>query len=143
MKRGVSAAMAILTTATLFASASVVAAGPAKPRTQTLEYVGGGITAGPERTTVVRAGEKVGAVVFRGGPERFVTIEIADGHGLPVTGIVTQPDEDSVHICGATEKPLRVKPYENVTVFLMNGVCGSSGVSVVTTGTVTATFTQK
>ncbi|MDQ3981553.1 MAG: hypothetical protein M3271_02595 [Actinomycetota bacterium] len=133
---------AAIAAAAVLASASLGAAGSAAARTQTLEYVGGGITTGPERAVYLRAGDNVGATVFRGGPERFVTIEIADRHGLPVTGIVSQPDEESVHICGETDRPLRIKPYENVTVFLMNGACGG-GASVVTTGTVTATFTRK
>jgi hypothetical protein len=119
-----------------------VAAAPAGPRIQTMEYVGGGIAIDEQKSTVIRAGENVGAVVFRGGPERFVSIEIEDTHGLPVTGIVIQPGDDAgTHICGATEKPLKVRPYEKVTVFLMNGVCGDGG-SVATAGTVTATFSR-
>lgn len=119
-----------------------VAAAPAGSRVQTLEYVGGGIAIDEQKRMVLRAGENVGAVVFRGGPERFVSIEIEDAHGLPVTGIVTQPDDPGTFICGATEKPLKVRPYENVTVFLMNGVCGDGG-SVATAGTVTATFSRR
>lgn len=117
-------------------------AGPVEPRVHTLEYAGGGVTAGPGQSVEVRAGETVGAVVFRGGPERFVSIEIDDAHGLPVTGIVEQED-DATHVCGATDKPLRIRPYENVTVFLMNGVCSGTRASVATTGTVTATFTRR
>lgn len=117
------------------------AAGTVEARVQTLEYVGGGLTIGPERSVKVGASDKIGAVAFRGGPERFVSIEIEDAHGLPVTGIVGQADDPGTHICGATDKPLRVRPYEKVTVFLLNGVCGG-GVSVATAGTVTATFTR-
>lgn len=116
---------------------------PVEPRVQTLEYVGGGVSIGPQRSTAVRVGSGVGAVEFRGGPERFVTIVIQDAHGQPVTGSVVQPGEDEeTLICGETEKPLKVRPYEKVTVFLMNGVCGDAGASVATTGTVTATFSQ-
>lgn len=119
-------------------------AGSVEARIHTLEYVGGGVAVSPERSTVVRVGDGIGAVVFRGGPERFVSVEIDDAHGLPVTGIVVQPGDDrGTHICGATEKPLRVRPFEKVTVFLMNGVCGDAGASIATTGTVTATFTKK
>ena len=117
------------------------AAETVEARVQTLEYVGGGVTIGPERSVVVRASDKIGAVAFRGGPERFVSIEIQDAHGLPVTGIVEQPNRAGTHICGATDTPLRVRPYEKVTVFLLNGSCGA-GASVATTGTVTATFTR-
>lgn len=140
MRRHPAVALAVVATATLAGS---VAAAPAT-RTQTLEYVGGGVAVGPTRTVAVRAGSGVGAVEFRGGPERFVSIEIEDAHGRPVTGVVVQPDDDQGrHVCGATRKPLRVRPYENVMVYLMNGVCGPSGASVATTGTVTATFTQR
>ena len=123
-------------------------AGPApgssvEARIHTLEYVGGGVTAGPVRQVVLRAGDGIGAVVFRGGPERFVSVEIDDAHGLPVAGIVSQPGVDGTPICGASEKPLKVRPYEKVTVFLMNGTCGDAGASVATTGTVTATFTRR
>lgn len=142
MKVRLSLAAALTAAMTAFAAGSVTAS-PAEPRVQTLEYVGGGVTADAQRTTVVRVGDKVGAVVFRGGPERFVSIEIADQHGLPVSAIVSQPEQDGTHLCGATGKPIRVKPFEKVTVFLMNGACGGGGASVVTTGTVTATFTTR
>ena len=134
------AAVAVLATAL---TAGPVTATRVEPRTQTLEYAGGGVTVEEQRSVFVRAGDNVGAVVFRGGPERFVSVEIADAHGLPVTGIVAQPDDDDgTHICGATKKPVRVRPYEKVTVFLMNGTCGGAGASVATAGTVTATFTR-
>lgn len=117
-------------------------AGSTEARIHTLEYVGGGIKAGPVRS-VLRAGDGIGAVVFRGGPERFVSVEIDDAHGLSVTGIVAQEGDEGIAICGATEKRLRVRPYENVTVYLMNGECGDEAASVATTGTVTATFTRR
>ena len=124
--------------------AGTAPASSVEARIHTLEYVGGGVTAGPVRSVVLRAGDGIGAVVFRGGPERFVSVEIDDAHGLPVTGIVSQPgDDDGRPICGSSEKPLKVRPYENVTVFLMNGTCGDAGASVATTGTVTATFTRR
>lgn len=128
------------------ALALVAGPAPARPsgaRVHTLEYTGGGLIVGSTRSTAVRVGDTVGAVEFRGGPERFVSIEIADAHGQPVTGVVVQPDADETQICGATDKPLKIRPYENVTVFLMNGTCGDAGASIVTTGTVTATFTKR
>jgi hypothetical protein len=136
-------AMAVVAAATLVAGAPAMGARNPKSRSQTLEYVGGGVTAGSDRSTVLRVGDNVGAVVFRGGPERFVSIEIKDAHGLPVTGIVAQPDESGTHICGATHAPLPIQPFKNVTVFLMNGACRGAVASVVTTGTVTATFKRR
>lgn len=117
------------------------AAGSGEARVHTLEYVGGGLRLGPTQSAEVRVGDGIGAVSFRGGPERYVSIEVDDAHGQPVAAIVAQPDEDH-HICGATDKPLKIVPYEKVTVFLMNGVCGHAGASAATTGTVTATFTK-
>jgi hypothetical protein len=140
MRRTLAASVALTVT---LGAAAAAAAGTGEARSHTLEYVGGGATTGPGREAVLRAGDHVGAVVFRGGPERFVEIEIDDRHGLPVTGVVDQPGEPRVHVCGATDRPLRVKPFENVTVFLMNGACGTGGVSVVTAGTVTATFSRR
>lgn len=64
MKRVVPAVAALATA--LFANTS--AAAPVAPRVQTLEYVGGGVTIGPDRVIVVRAGNNIGAVVFRGAP---------------------------------------------------------------------------
>lgn len=115
---------------------------PAGARIHSLEYVGGGVIVDEQRRAVLRAGGNVGAVVFRGGPERLVSIEIADAHGLPVTAVVAQGKDAGTRICGATRKPMRIRPYEEVTVFLMNGACGSAGASVATTGTVTARFTR-
>lgn len=135
-------AIAIAALATALLPAPGAAEAP-ETRVQTLEYVGGGVAIGRQRSTAVRVGDTVGAVEFRGGPERFVTLVIVDRHGLPVTGSVVQPgDDEETLICGATDKPLKVRPYENVTVFLMNGVCGDTGASVATSGTVTATFSR-
>jgi hypothetical protein len=134
--------------AAVLAAAGLVAAAPGAgargpaPRTQTLEYTAGGVSAGPDQTTVVTVGDNVGKVVFRGGPERFVDVEVADVHGMPVTAIVSQGEQTSHYVCGASEKPLPILPYRKVTVFLMNGACGA-GASVVTRGTVTATFSAK
>lgn len=138
--RALALAMAAVAAA---APAGAVAAFPAKPRMQTLEYVAGGVTAGPRRTVMLKGSDNVGAVVFRGGPERYVSVEIDDRHGLPVTGIVSQEGAEPVYVCGASDEPVRVKPFETVTVYVMNGVCGEGGVSVATAGTVTATFTRR
>lgn len=131
---------AALTAAALVVAAPIAGARGIAPRTQTLEYTAGGVSAGPDQTTVVTVGDDVGKVVFRGGPERFVEIEVADAHGLPVTAIVSQGEQTSHYVCGSSEKPLPIVPNKKVTVFLVNGLCGDAGASVVTRGTVTATF---
>lgn len=132
-----------LAVSALFVPAPEAGAGGTRPRTQTLEYVAGGVSAGPDQTMVVTVGDSVGKVVFRGGPERLVAVEVADTHGLPVTAIVSQGEKTNHYVCGASEEPLPILPYKKVTVFLVNGACGDAGASVVTTGTVTATFTKR
>ncbi|HEV2757620.1 MAG TPA: hypothetical protein VG318_17795 [Actinomycetota bacterium] len=142
MKNRLTGPAAALAACALLAGAPSTGARGTAPRTQTLEYTAGGISAGPDQTTVVTVGDDVGKVVFRGGPERFVDVEVADAHGLPVTAVVSQGTLTEHYVCGASEKPLPIVPHKKVTVFLVNGVCGDAGASVVTTGTVTATFTR-
>lgn len=141
MKNPLHSLAATAAAAALLAAAPGAAAGSPEVRRQTLEYVAGGVSSGPGQTTVVTVGDSIGKVVFRGGPEKLVSIEVADAHGLPVTAIVSQGDERHTHyVCGKSDGPLPIVPYRRVTVFLVNGVCGDAGASVVTTGTVTATF---
>jgi hypothetical protein len=62
--------------------------------------------------------------------ERSVSIEIVDELGLPVHASVIQDtsgdgnylatDDETVHICGSTEKPLKIKP-QTVTVWVWRG----------------------
>lgn len=78
--------------------------------------------------------------------ERRVTFSIQDELGGPVLGKVFFWEGDrwaerEPKFCGATKKPLRVKPSETVYVGAFFGDCNGAQ-SVATTGTVTATFSK-
>lgn len=84
--------------------------------------------------------------------EKFVRVQIEDALGLPVPASVIQDtngdgsylatDDDTTHICGETEEPLRIEP-STVTVWIWRiGIpnpCPGTG----TSGTVTTTFSAK
>lgn len=121
-------------------------AGGGAPRTETGTYFAGG----PQGVLALSAAgqENLGAVRFPAGTERFVSVTIVDTTGLPISGEVAQnldadeTPEVSYTFCGATEKPVKVKPRVEVTVYLYEGTCGSSP-SLATHGQVTAEFTAK
>ncbi|HWL65571.1 MAG TPA: hypothetical protein VNP73_06310, partial [Actinomycetota bacterium] len=76
--------------------------------------------------------------------ERFVSVEIEDGLGQPVYFWIGQREEDLQEYCGTMDKPLRIQPRLEITVFLIEGTCrGTYTPSVVSRGTVTATFTNR
>lgn len=79
-----------------------------------------------------------------GSTEKFISVEIKDATGLPVSFSLTQdtdPDSfgsesDLGDFCGKTDEPIAVEPGFNVIVFpwTLGPGCGSAA----TTGTVTA-----
>lgn len=94
-------------------------------------------------------GTNIGAVMLPAGPERKVAVEVTDATGLPVSGEIKQRGGDgvaldggdtSVAFCGATEKPVNVRPNEPVYVFLYAGPCEDGTTAAATTGEVVATF---
>jgi hypothetical protein len=130
----------ILTMLVAIALPAIAAGAPQKPRSVTQDYVAGGIDdSTPAGTQGVSVQDTVGGVEFEGGKEARVSISIADLSGQPVAAIVVPEGARSRSICGASEKPIKVIPGAPVKVFLFNGSCGD-GQSVVTAGTVTATF---
>lgn len=93
-------------------------------------------------------GERYGDVAFGTlARERSIAISIADDSGLPVLAEVSlDADGDGqaetlTQVCGATKDPIPLPKGKQVavSVSLVVGVCGS-GVSVPTTGVVTATI---
>lgn len=91
----------------------------------------------------------IGAVRFDGGSERFVSAEVVDATGLPVSAEVVQlgdPDQPPLvakSFCGKTTRPVKVRPGIPVHVYVYFGEgCGGQPVSAPTTGTITATFTR-
>ena len=80
--------------------------------------------------------------------ERWVTLAINDATGQPVRGHVhVDRDRDGkldhqVDFCGKTAKPIAVQPGALVEVGVIMGLCDESTTSIVTEGTITATFSR-
>lgn len=72
--------------------------------------------------------------------ERWVTLSLEDETGNPVLGRV-QVNGEVVRFCSDTEKPLRVRRGDEIKVNAIFGLC-DGGFSVVTEGTITATFSK-
>ncbi len=78
--------------------------------------------------------------------EKSVSVEIADAAGVgPVADVHIDHDGDGepeVHkwICGATEKPLKVRAGSEVIVRPYSGQCEDGSPSLVTEGEITLTF---
>lgn len=81
-------------------------------------------------------------VVLPGGPERFLSLRIEDSTGQPVAAEIVQSDSVA-DVCGSTEHPLRIEPNFDVTVTLYSGRCPDASPSIVTSGTVIATFLKR
>ena len=79
--------------------------------------------------------------------EHAVQFEIVDESGSPVRGHVhvylDEDDkiDDTVDFCGTTPKPISVHPGATVEVGTIMGLCNDTSPSIVTEGTITATFT--
>lgn len=87
---------------------------------------------------IVRSAE----VYFLPAGRRFVSLEARDASGLPVGAKIVQDDVRSDLFCGKTDRPLIVNPKVPFKVLLFSGAC-AGGASVVTEGTVTATFSKR
>ncbi|HJR46104.1 MAG TPA: hypothetical protein VJ927_10925 [Actinomycetota bacterium] len=85
------------------------------------------------------------------GEERYVKVEIVDASGQKVNGSLAQSDQDGdmfvddlgEPFCGATEEPIEFEPGTTVVgVYAHNGTCADGTPSIMTTGTVTLTFSN-
>ena len=85
------------------------------------------------------------------GEERYVKVEIVDSSGQKVNGSLAQSDQDGdgfvddlgEPFCGATEEPIEFEPGTVIVgVYAHNGTCADGTPSVMTTGTVTLTFSN-
>ena len=81
--------------------------------------------------------------------ERAVTFSIADSIGRPVRGHAVldtdgdgQVDHRAAAFCGETTQPIAVRPGQRVQVRVLMGTCEDGTPSIVTQGTITATFTR-
>ena len=134
---------------------SVTSAGSAAPtRTDTAEYtiangaaVGHGEVGDPETEVHWTLGSDYARFRAARG-ERSVMLEITDQSGMTASGHVhidldADGKLDRQHdFCGATSKPLAVRPGAIVEVGTIFGTCEDGSPSVVTEGTITATFTK-
>lgn len=86
--------------------------------------------------------------VFRPKPgERFVSISISDDLGRPVFGHTHfhqdgDGEVDEVDFCNETPKPIRLGAAKKLEVAVFLGTCPDGTPSLVTQGTVTATFSR-
>ena len=81
-------------------------------------------------------------LVFRpGSRSRSVSISVADKSGTTLVADAWQGDRFMGEFCGSTSKPLTLHGTKPVAVVLYDGIT-TTGPSVVTTGTVTATFAR-
>ena len=139
----------VLIPALLLATATVAAASPT--RTDTAEYtiangaaVGHGEVEPQAHWTLGADYARFRAV--RG--ERSVTLEITDESGFPASGHVhIDLDGDGkldrqVDFCGKTSKPIAVRGGSVVEVGTIFGTCEDGSPSIVTEGTITATFSK-
>lgn len=148
-KRTIGAILVLLVVSSSLSSGTAVAAAP---RVETGRYDAPGGVAGVIGGSV--SGTRIGSVDLQGGPERFVSIEITDLTGQPVaadvvqfvgdSNVSTEEDDTLRHsICGATKKPLRIRRFVEVRVFIYAGPCEDGTPAAATTGEVTATFKNR
>ena len=81
--------------------------------------------------------------------ERTVSISIEDAFGGNVRGHVHinyndggKKLDDQVDFCGATAEPIDVEPGSTIEVGTLMGICDDNTPSIVTEGTITATFSK-
>ena len=82
--------------------------------------------------------------------DRYVKIKVTDASGQNVGGYVSQGDTNGDGIgdlfgdfCGAHSSPVPITPGRPLKVSVYSGTCADGSPSVVTTGTIKATFTSK
>ena len=81
--------------------------------------------------------------------ERFVSLAIEDGSGGSIRGHVHinynnggKKLDDQVDFCGSTPKPIEIEPGATIEVGTLMGICDDNTPSIVTEGTITATFSR-
>lgn len=127
--------------------ASVVSAEAKKPRKATRKAEAAYIA--PAYFYWAPTGDNIGGVNLpTTAAEKYVSIEIKDQTGLPVSASVGQDPEadgtvETTPFCTKTEKPVPIQPGLPVTVFVFVGPCTTPpGPAFATQGTVHATFSN-
>jgi hypothetical protein len=83
---------------------------------------------------------------------RYVMVKVTDATGLPVSGMIAQPDGTNTGgvannvtvatFCGATKSPVLIDPSQTVHVWVSDAPDPACAPAAATTGTVDATFTN-
>lgn len=133
----------------VFGSLASAEAGKKKKKPKKVERVEEQNYVAPARFYWAPTGDNIGGVKFPTGPtDNFVSIEIEDDFGQPVSASAGQdPEGDgtvtTTPFCTATEEPLPIEPGLEVTVFVYAGPCTTPpGPAVATQGTVIGTFSN-
>ena len=112
----------------------------AKGRTATLEYdKPNAFWVGPFDVSVYTNGFADFMTFKTKRSERNVSFSVEDASGMPVSGAVFQKGERVGRFCGAGDVKLPGGKYIIVTLY--TGTCEDNSPSVVTEGTIMATFT--
>jgi len=129
--------VAVLTSILLVVAAGGVhaSAGSAK-RVEKLTY-----SSSPDACCFISSNHGAGMVqlVLPAGPERFLSLQLADDSGHDVAFDVYQ-DDILYGGCSSTTTPIPIRPGMQVTLLLYNGRCPDGRPSIVTDGSLTATF---
>ena len=134
----VAVAVAGLVVASFGGSAS--AGKKAKGRTATLEYANpNSFWVGPADVSVYTNGFADFLTFKTKRSEHNVSLSVEDASGIPVSGAVFQKGERVGRFCGAGD--VELPGGKSIIVSLYVGTCEDNSPSVVTEGTITATFT--
>ena len=129
----VGAAAAVLVAAMM---APAIAGGQGSSRVEKVEYTA---NADDGITIFTDLGVDFTTIQLPSGPEKFMSLSIEDATGAAVAVEVLQRNRIG-NFCGSTETPIPIRPGVPVTLRLYAGRCPDGTPSVVTTGTLTATF---
>ena len=145
MKRAIALGMVL---GLLFGTVATAEAGKKKKPTKKTREVTASYAA-PGAFYLSSNGENIGGVELATGSEDlFMTLDIQDATGLPVSAGWGQDDNgdgqvEITFICGGIEEPVSILPGISVTVFILPGPClQPAGPGFATTGDVVATFSN-
>ena len=133
----------VIALASVLCLVSLAPASARRSSTESAPYVAGGSTeVGPDGSIGMNLFDVVGGVSFEPGDATLVSIEIEDASTGPVLATLTQNQHVVKKFCGSTARPVKIAPGAEIGIFLFNGPCPDGARSVVTTGTINATFSR-
>ena len=121
---------------------SAYAGKKAKSRTATLDYANpNAVWVGPFDVTVYTDAVAEFLTFRTKRSEDHVSISVEDASGLPVSGAIFQKGDRVGRFCGEGDLDLPGGKYIIVTLYV--GMCEDNSPSVVTKGTITASFSDR